>query len=85
MTACFTCDGPGCSAHATQGTITGGTPTGWTLAYEVREVIEVVVEKSKSKEVKKSLTHTWHYCPACKAKRAAEREERLAAQKGKRL
>lgn len=84
MTACFTCDYEGCGAHAKQGTITGGIPSGWALEFELEQVTEVVKEKGGTKTVTKMQTHTKHYCKVCRPKRAAEREaERAERTKGK--
>lgn len=69
MTACFTCDGEGCGAHAHQGTITGGVPDGWGIEFEVLQLTEVV----KGKQVTRGQTHTRHYCLACKKTRAVGR------------
>ena len=80
MTVWFKCDREGCSAEAIQGTITGGLAVGWTLEY----IEKTATEGSGAKATTKTLTHTKHYCGACKEKRAAEREERRAAEKGKR-
>lgn len=69
MTACFTCDGPGCKAHGKQGTITGGVPDGWGVVFDVVQVTETI----KGRETTRGQTHTRHYCPACREKRAGER------------
>jgi len=57
MTACFTCDGPGCSAHGKQGTITGGVTKGWQIKFEV---VQPPDPKAKGE------THTRHFCPDCR-------------------
>lgn len=56
---CFRCDEEGCGVIEDQGTITGGTPPGWEIKF-----VYIYDEHAK-----KELTHTRHYCRACRAKR----------------
>ena len=64
MTITFHCDG--CAVVGAQGTITGGFPGGWTVAYEYPGGVAGAGV----------CTETLHYCAECKSNGRYARRER---------